>query len=215
MLRRRMTILIGIAGGSASGKTTIARALAGQFAPHGVAVIAEDDYYRCQSAYADFDPDVVNFDAPAAKDDALLCAHLTAAKRGDAFEKPIYDLKTHSRSSRTEVIAPADIVIVEGLHVLASDALCACFDLKVYIEAEESLRLGRRMIRDVMERERTPQSVLQQFFLNVRPMHALHVAPQAARADLILVSTFQGGEAEAEAHAALIAKATDLKRASA
>ncbi|MET0182573.1 MAG: uridine kinase [Caulobacterales bacterium] len=200
-----MAYLIGIAGGSASGKTTIAHALAAELAPRSVALIAEDDYYLDRSAYPDFDPDKVNFDAPSAKDDVLLREHLAAARRSQPFDKPLYDLKTHARLAESERLRPADVVIVEGIHVLSSDALCACFDLKVYIDAEETLRLGRRMIRDVTERNRTPHSVLQQFFLNVRPMHDLHVAPQARRADLVLQSSFAGGAAEAKTQAAQIA----------
>ncbi len=200
-----MTTIIAIAGGSASCKTTMARALARQLAARSVALIGEDDYYRCRSSYPDFDPATHNFDEPAAKDDALLCAHLAAAKRGEAFDKPLYDLKTHSRLAATERIAPADFVIVEGLHVLATPALCAAMDLKLYMECEEALRLGRRMIRDVAERARTPHSVLEQWFTNVRPMHELHVAPQRALADIVLTSTYDGGFAQSEAWATEIA----------
>ena len=190
-----MTRLVAITGGSGSGKTTIARALAA--ALPSAALIGEDDYYRCRTSYAAFDPETQNFDEPDAKDHALLCAHLAAARRGEAFQKPLYDLTTHSRLTKTETIAPSDVLIVEGLHVLSSDALVAAFDLKVFIEADETLRLGRRMIRDVRERARTPRSVLQQFFEHVRPMHAAHVAPQRARADLVIASTYEGGLAEA------------------
>lgn len=205
-----MTKIIGIAGGSASCKTTVARALAQRLAPQRVVVVGEDDYYRSRETIANFDPLTYNFDTPAAKDDALLCAHLAAAKRGEAFEKPVYDLKTHSRRAETERIDCVDVVIVEGLHVLATPALCATMDLKVFMDSEESLRLGRRMIRDVVERARTPQSVLQQFFTNVRPMHAAYVAPQIARADLVLTATFDGGEAETAANVERIVAALGL-----
>lgn len=188
--------LIGIAGGSASCKTTIAKALAARLP--GSIVIGEDDYYRCSTSYPSFDASTHNFDEPAAKDDELLCAHLALARAGKPFEKPLYNLKTHTREKETERVGPADFMIVEGLHVLATQALCASFDLRIYTEAEESLRLGRRMIRDVMERDRTPQSVLTQFFTNVRPMHELHVAPQKPRADLVLTSTFEGGYPETD-----------------
>lgn len=204
-----MTKIVAIAGGSASCKTTVARALAQSLAPLSAIIIGEDDYYRSRETIPNFDPLTYNFDTPAAKDAALLCAHLAAAKRGDPFEKPFYDLKTHTRRAETERIQPADVVIVEGLHVLATPALCAAMDLKVFMESEESLRLGRRMIRDVVERARTPQSVLQQFFTNVRPMHAAHVAPQRARADLVLVSTFDGGPSETAAHVEQIVAALD------
>jgi uridine kinase len=195
-----MVTLIAIAGGSASGKTTIARALAAQL--DHAAVIGDDDYYRPLAPGAD--PDTHNFDAPDAKDLALLAAHLAEARAGRAFAKPVYDLRAHSRLPEPETIAPHACVIVEGLHAFATPALAAAFDLKVFIEAEEALRLGRRMIRDVSERARTPGSVLRQFLINVRPMHADTVAPQRALADLVLVSTFDGGHAEIAAQADLI-----------
>jgi uridine kinase len=201
--------LIGIAGGSASCKTTIARALASRLGPSCI-VIGEDDYYRCSTSIRNFDATTHNFDEPAAKDDELLCAHLALARAGQTFEKPLYDLKTHTRMKQTERIAPADFMIVEGLHVLATPALCASFDLKIYTEAEEALRLGRRMIRDVNERARTPQSVLTQFFTNVRPMHELHVAPQRKYADLVLVSTFEGGYPETDENVEKVLRALGL-----
>jgi uridine kinase len=197
-----MTRIIAIAGGSGAGKTTIARALAERL---GAPVIGEDDYYRCASTIADFDADTHNFDAPAAKDDGLLRAHLEAARRGEAFDKPLYDLKTHTRKAATERIEPAAIIIVEGIHLLAFADLRALYDLAVFVEADEALRLGRRMIRDVLTRNRTPESVFAQFFANVRPMHEAHVAPQRARADLVLVSTPFGGAPEAAVHAEVIA----------
>lgn len=205
VIAKRMAYLIAITGGSGSGKTTVARALAAALVARRCALIGEDDYYHCASAFPDFDADRHNFDAPAAKDHALLAAHLTEAKAGRRFAKPCYDLRTHRRAADSELVLPADFVIVEGLHVLCDDALRQIFDLRVFIDAEESLRLGRRMIRDVRDRARTPQSVLQQFFENVRPMHAAFVEPQRACADLLLVSTFEGGLAEADAHAAMIA----------
>lgn len=186
-----MTRTIGITGGSGSGKTTMARALAKALAPHSVALIGEDDYYRCSTSYPNFDPLTHNFDEPAAKDDALLCQHLAMARDGLPFDKPLYDLKTHKRRPETERIEPADFVIVEGLHVLATDDLCAAFDFALFMDAAESLRLGRRMIRDVEERARTPQSVLKQWFEHVQPMHVLHVEPQAERADLVMPSSYE------------------------
>lgn len=199
-----MTRIVAIAGGSASCKTTLARAVAARLAGQRVVIIGEDDYYRSRETIPDFDPLTHNFDAPMAKDDALLCAHLAAARRGEPFDKPVYDLRTHTRLAQTERVDAADFVVVEGLHVLATPELCAQMDVKVYMECEESLRLGRRMIRDVVERARTPQSVLQQFFTNVRPMHARYVEPQRAHADLLLTATFEGGPAETETHVAAV-----------
>ncbi|HVY87136.1 MAG TPA: AAA family ATPase [Caulobacterales bacterium] len=198
-----MAKLIAITGGSGAGKTTIANALMRRLAPNAV-IIGEDDYYRCSSTIPDFDAASFNFDEPAAKDDALLAQHLARARRGEGFDKPRYDLSTHRRERAAERVTPPAFVIVEGIHLLAFPDLRNLFDLAVYIEAEEALRLGRRMIRDVETRARTPHSVFHQFFTYVRPMHDLHVAPQRSLADLVLVSSPEGGPGEAEAHATVI-----------
>jgi len=200
-----MTRLIAITGGSGAGKTTIARAL--QAACESAVLIGEDDYYRCATSIPNFDADTHNFDAPAAKDDALLAAHLRAARQGGGFDKPLYDLVTHTRRAESERIEPKQTVIVEGIHLLAFPELVSLFDLRVYIEAEETLRLGRRMIRDVESRGRSGHSVLKQFFMNVRPMHDLHVEPQRARADLVIESLPDHDYAAAQAQAQLILEA--------
>jgi uridine kinase len=196
---------IAITGGSGAGKTTLARALAGRLGA-GAVVIAEDDYYRCASTIKDFDAGTYNFDAPDAKEHDLLRAHLALAKSGEAFDKPVYDLVTHRRQPRVERIAHAEMLIVEGIHLLASPDLRALFDFKVFIDADEALRLGRRMIRDVESRGRTPRTVLSQFFTTVRPMHEAYVEPQRDFADIILTSPFEAGPAQAEADAARIAE---------
>ena len=194
-----MTRIIAITGGSGAGKTTLARALARRLdAP----LIAEDDYYICASTLSGFDPATHNFDAPASKDHALLQAHLTLAKSGAAFDKPRYDLVSHHRLPEGERVAASPTLIVEGIHLLANAELRALFDLKVFIAADEALRLGRRMSRDVETRGRSPHAVLAQFFTHVRPMHEAHVEPQRAYADMVLES----GMDSAPADAALIAQ---------
>lgn len=199
-----MTTIVAITGGSGAGKTTIANALARRLG-EGAVVIAEDDYYRCASAIPDFDAASHNFDMPAAKEHALLAEHLALAKGGDAFDKPLYDLVTHRRLAKVERIARARAVIVEGIHLLTSADMRALFDVKVYVDADEALRLGRRMIRDVEERGRAPRAVLAQFFDTVRPMHERHVAPQRTFADLVLRCEPDSGPEQAEANAARIA----------
>lgn len=199
-----MVRIIAITGGSGAGKTTIAQALARMIdAP----VIAEDDYYRCAAMIADFNADAHNFDEPAAKEHTLLASHLALAKAGAPFEKPLYDLVTHTRRGETELIHARETLIVEGIHLLATPALRDLFDLRVFIEADEALRLGRRMIRDVEARGRTPHAVLQQFFTNVRPMHEAHVAPQREHADLVLFCPFNADPEHAAANARRIAEA--------
>jgi uridine kinase len=197
--------IVAITGGSGAGKTTLARALARRLGA-GAVVIAEDDYYRCASTIEDFDAATHNFDEPAAKEHDLLREHLALARSGEAFDKPIYDLVTHRRQPQVERIAHANALIVEGIHLLASESLRTLFDLKVYIDADEALRLGRRMIRDVEMRGRTPRSVLTQFFTTVRPMHDKHIEPQRALADVILPCPFEVTPEQTDADAARIAE---------
>lgn len=198
-----MTKIIAITGGSGAGKTTVAHALVRRLGA-GAVVIAEDDYYRCASTIPGFDPSTHNFDAPEAKEHALLREHLALARSGEAFDKPIYDLVTHRRKPEVERIVHADWVIVEGIHLLAADDLRAVYDFAVFIEADETLRLGRRMIRDVETRGRTPRAVLAQFFATVRPMHDAHIEPQRAFADLVLTSPADAGAEQADRDAARI-----------
>ena len=195
-----------ITGGSGAGKTTLARAHAKRLG-EGAVVIAEDDYYRCASTIKDFDAATHNFDEPAAKEHDLLREHLSLARSGEAFDKPVYDLVTHRRQRQFERIAHANALIVEGIHLLARPDLRDIFDVKVYIDADEALRLGRRMIRDVEMRGRTPRSVLTQFFTTVRPMHNQHIEPQRAFADIVLTCPFDMTPEQTDADAARIAKA--------
>jgi uridine kinase len=199
-----MTRIVAITGGSGAGKTTIAQALARRLG-RGAMVIAEDDYYRCASTIPNFDAATYNFDEPASKEHALLMKHLTLAKSGADFDRPLYDLTTHRRRVDAERIIHADTLIVEGIHLLISPELRALFDVNVYIEADESLRLARRMVRDIEERRRAPREIVAQFFTNVRPMHEKYIAPQRAFADLVLDCVFGADPAAADASAARIA----------
>lgn len=201
-----MTKLIAITGGSGAGKTTVARALARRLGA-GAVVLAEDDYYRCASTIPGFDAATHNFDAPEAKEHALLRDHLALARSGEAFDKPVYDLVTHRRKPEVERIVHADHVIVEGIHLLAAPELEGLFDLTVFMHSDESLRLGRRMIRDAESRGRTPRSVMAQFFNTVRPMHERFVEPQRALADLVIVCPYDAGPDHADQSAAQILKA--------
>lgn len=201
-----MTKLIAITGGSGAGKTTVARALARRLGA-GAVVLAEDDYYRCASTIPGFDAATHNFDAPEAKEHALLRDHLALARSGEAFDKPVYDLVTHRRQPEVERIVHADHVIVEGIHLLAAPELKSLFDLTVFMHSDESLRLGRRMIRDAESRGRTPRSVMAQFFNTVRPMHERFVEPQRALADLVIVCPYDAGPDHADQSAAQILKA--------
>ncbi|WP_339744362.1 uridine kinase [uncultured Maricaulis sp.] len=183
---RPRPFLLAVVGGSASGKTRLAHALADHFADHDAYVIPEDDYYVDAGHQPGFVAATFNFDEPAAKDHALLASHLAALREGQPVDAPQYDFTTHCRCDKTVERAPAGVLIVEGLHLLASPELAAQFDLTIFVDACDTTRLARRIQRDVAERGRTEASVKHQFNEIVRPMHALHVEPQRDAADLVV-----------------------------
>ena len=178
------TIVIGLAGGSGSGKTTIAEALVD--AIEGVAYLRHDDYY-CHRPELTFEERTrVNYDHPDSLETSLLTGHLERLRAGQPIERPVYDFTTHLRSDRTVVVAPAPVVLVEGILVLADEALRRLFDLKIYVDTDADLRLARRMERDIRERNRSPESVLTQYLSTVRPMHMEFVEPSKRHADMII-----------------------------
>lgn len=193
-------VLVGICGGSGSGKTTLARALAGWFA--SAVVLAEDHYYLCSDGVPDFDPARFDFDAPHAKEAALLVEHLRRLRAGEPVEAPLYDFSSHRRSGVAPV-PPAAVVVVEGLHVLHDPDLRALFDHRFFVDAPEAVRFARRLQRDVRERGRTERSVADQWNGTVQPAYERWVAPQAAFADRVIDGTADTAR-EAERAAALV-----------
>lgn len=179
-------LIVGVSGGSASGKTEIARATARAIAPLTALVMAEDDYYGDHGASPDFDAARFNFDHPASRDHALLADHLETLRRGESVDAPIYDFTIHRRRADTRRIAPADVVLVEGIHLFCDARLKALFDIRVYVDAPDDIRLARRLLRDVNERGRTAQSVVGQYLGTVRPMHHEWTHPNAACADIVI-----------------------------
>jgi uridine kinase len=175
----RSTLLVGLAGGTASGKTTIARNLEESWP--GLLSIAHDRYYHTVPA-----PSRHNYDHPSALDSALLCKHLDQLLSGDPAALPCYDFATHTRLERTERVRPAQVVLVEGILVLADPRLRKRFHLQAYVHAPDDVRLMRRIRRDAVERARSVASVLHQYETTVRPMHMEYVAPCWQRADLVL-----------------------------
>lgn len=179
-------MLIGVSGGSASGKTEIARATARAAKPLTALVLSEDDYYGDHGARADFDAALFNFDHPDSRDHALMAEQLAALKRGETVAAPVYDYTIHRRRSDTRALPPADIIIAEGIHLFADAKLRSLFDLTVYVDAPDDVRLARRALRDINERGRTPQSVIQQYLRTVRPMHMAWTLPGREVADLVI-----------------------------
>lgn len=185
--------LIGLAGGTGSGKTTVSgvlvRAAAGQ-----AAVVPQDAYYKDQPDVPLKEREVTNYDEPAAFDLPLLLQHVDALKAGRAVERPVYDFAQHRRAPQTVALPPAPVVLIEGILVLHEPALRARMDLKVFVDAPPDERFIRRMQRDVRERGRTPDSVIEQYRQTVKPMHDLFVQPSKQHADLIVP---EGGQNEA------------------
>ena len=177
--------LIGIAGGSGSGKTTITSAL--MDALGGRAVLVQHDwYYRDQSGLPEPQRATLNYDHPNAQETALLAAHLESLRRGEEIEAPQYDFTTHTRTTETRRIAPRPIIVVEGINTLADSGLRKTFDLTVYVDTPADIRFIRRLQRDMAERGRSAESVIRQYLEQVRPMHEAFVEPALATADLVL-----------------------------
>lgn len=189
-------LVIGIAGGTASGKTTVAH----RFAAACQALLLSHDRY-----YVDFpEPRGANFDHPDSLDTPLLVAHLDALRAGRPAALPVYDFPTHRRLAHTESVDPRPVIVVEGILVLADPALRARFDLRVFVDAPDDIRFIRRLRRDVRERGRTVESVIEQYLATVRPMHLTYVAPSRAAADLVLDGT-DGVDGQVERLSALVA----------
>ena len=178
--------VLAIVGGSASGKTELAKAVVESLPLGRATLVREDDYYRCSSLVEAFDPAGYNFDEPAAKEQSLLAAHLVLARMGRSFERPVYDFTTHRRRPETVVVRPSPMIVLEGLHLMTSPILASHFDAVVFVDTAEPVRLARRIARDVTERKRTQAFVEAQFRDRVAPMHALHVEPQKDHAHLVL-----------------------------
>jgi uridine kinase len=193
-------IVLGIAGGSASGKTTVSNALAVGLGDRA-AVVYHDRYYRTPPI--DVPPSRWNYDHPDALETELLLEHLDALRAGRAARVPRYDFSGHRRSDGADVVHPREIVIVEGILVLADSALRRALDLKVFVDCAADLRLMRRLRRDVAERGRDALGVLDQYEQTVRPMHETFVQPSAVHADLVI----DGSRPVAESTRAVLALA--------
>ncbi|MEE2565276.1 uridine kinase [Hyphobacterium marinum] len=192
-------LLVAIAGGSASGKTTLAEAIRRLLEPMEVRLIREDEYYRDHGYDPAFDPLRYNFDDVTAHDHALMAKQLSSLKKGKAVDAPLYDFATHSRKDETRRVQPADIIIVEGIHVLADPDLTPLYDLTVYVDAPADVRLARRILRDVRERGRSVESVVIQYLRSVRPSHLKFTEPGKAIADIVVTNDAAAAEPELEA----------------
>ena len=199
-----MAVVIGIGGGSGSGKTALAERLAAALGPGRARLLSEDHYYLDAGGREDLiaTPDAIDFDDIASKDWPLLAAHLVALKRGEAINQPLYDFVTHRRKAETERFAPAAFVILEGINALYDARIRAACDLTVFVDTPEAVRLARRIRRDCAERGRDPDEVRRRFYGHVSRGQRLFVEPQRALADMVIVDAgpAEATLAEADAH---------------
>ena len=186
MPSRPEPLVIGIAGGSGSGKTTVAGEILNQVGPERIAYLPHDAYYKDLSGLPPPQRAEVNFDHPHSLDNDLLIAHVRLLKSGKPAKLPVYDFSTHSRTNRTILIAPRRVIVVEGILIFAEPELRKLFDLKIFVDTDPDIRFIRRLQRDISERGRNTESVVQQYLKTVRPMHLEFVEPSKRYADVII-----------------------------
>lgn len=180
-------LIIGIAGGTGSGKTTVARSVIERLGTDKVTFISQDNYYKDQTDLTMKEREAINYDHPFALDNQLLIKHLKQLKAGETAYAPVYDFTTHSRFADKKLeLHPNHIVIVEGLHVLSDEDLRQMLDIKVFVDTDPDVRILRRVVRDIEERGRSLQSVHNQYLATVKPMHEAFIEPSKKYADLII-----------------------------
>lgn len=181
------TIIIGIAGGTGSGKSTFTNRLKEKFQDE-IAVVYHDNYYRRQDSLSFEERKKVNYDHPDSLETDLLVEHLKKLKNGEAIDCPVYDYSQHNRSDRVVHIEPRKIILVEGILLLADARVRDLIDIKIFVEADADERIIRRIVRDVKERGRDLDNIVTQYLTTVKPMHYLYVEPTKAVADVIINS---------------------------
>lgn len=182
----RTPLIIGIAGGTGSGKTTIVRALINVLGKERVAYVQQDSYYKDRSNIPLRDRENINYDHPDALESSLLAYHLQKLRNGFPFEKPIYEFKTHTRHTETERVCSKEVVLVEGILIFVNKRLRDLMDIKVFVDIDADIRFIRRLKRDISERGRTVESIINQYLNTVRPMHLKFVEPSKKYADIVI-----------------------------
>lgn len=179
-------LIVGVAGGSGSGKTTVARRLNESLPRTSVRALQHDSYYRDRGDLTPEEREHLNYDHPDALETELMVEHLKALRRGETIEVPRYDFKRHRRASETTTVTPAKVIVVEGILVLADERLREQFDIKLYVDTAPDIRAFRRIRRDMQKRGRSFESIREQYYATVRPMHMAFVEPSKFHADLII-----------------------------
>lgn len=180
-------IIIGVAGGTGSGKSTFTNRIKEEFGDE-IAVVYYDNYYKCQDGIPFEERKKINYDHPDALETELLVKHINMLKSGQIVECPVYDYSQHNRSQKKLRIEPRRVIIIEGILVLWDEVLRKLLDIKVYVEADADERIMRRAIRDVKERGRDLEGVFEQYVTTVKPMHYLYVEPTRVVADIVINS---------------------------
>jgi uridine kinase len=179
-------VVIGVAGGTGSGKTTVAREILRRAGTDQISLIQHDAYYRDLSDLSPAQRAMQNFDHPDALDNGLLIAHLQELKASHTVDIPVYDFTTHTRTAQTLRVEPHRVILLEGILLFADSALRQLMDVKIYVDTDADIRFIRRLQRDIAERGRTMESVIRQYLSTVRPMHQEFVEPSKRYADVII-----------------------------
>src|SRR5512138_189325 len=185
-MRHPVPLIIGIAGGSGSGKTTVAQEILNRVGPERIAYLPHDAYYKDLSGLPPVQKAEVNFDHPNSLETELLIHHVRQLKEGKPVKLPVYDFSIHSRTEKTIPITPHRVIVVEGILIFAEPELRPLFDIKIFVDTDADLRFIRRLQRDITERGRTTASVIEQYVHTVRPMHLDFVEPSKRYADIII-----------------------------
>lgn len=186
MIKVSKPILIGITGGTGSGKSTIAKAIVESLPENTITMIEQDSYYKDQSHLTPKERVFTNYDHPLAFDTPLLIQHLQDLLAGKIVEKPIYDFSLHTRLKETIPVVPKDIIILEGIMILEDEKLRNLMDIKIFVDTDADVRIIRRIVRDIHERGRTLESVIEQYLNTVRPAHLQFIEPSKRYADIII-----------------------------
>ncbi|WP_336771247.1 uridine kinase [Paenibacillus sp. MMO-58] len=187
-------LIIGIAGGTGSGKTSVARSVIERLGEDKVTFISQDNYYKDHPHLSFAEREGLNYDHPLVFDNELLIEHLKQLKSGQTAEAPVYDFANHSRfKDKTVALKPCKIIVIEGLHVLSDEDLRAMLDIKVFVDTDPDVRILRRVLRDIEERGRSIQSIHDQYLKTVKPMHEAFIEPSKKYADIIIP---EGGQNE-------------------
>ena len=185
-MRHPDPLVIGIAGGSGSGKTTVAQEILNRVGADRIAFLQHDSYYKDLTGLPPAQRAEVNFDHPNSLETDLLRQHVLSLRDGHAVQVPIYNFSTHSRTDQTFTVAPHRVIMVEGILIFVEPALRELFDIKVFVDTDADIRFIRRLQRDIAERGRTTESVIKQYQATVRPMHLEFVEPSKRYADIII-----------------------------